>query len=318
MGTLFLCEADVKQLLSMRAAIDAVEEAFRALARGDATNAVRQRARGDALIIHNMCAVAGHLGYSGFKSYTTTPQSARFHVGLYDMASGELVALMEANHLGQVRTGATTGVAVSYMAVPEACEMGLFGSGFQAETQLEAIQVVRPLKRCYVYSRNEERRIDFAQRMSERLNLEVIPADRPVTAAEDLPVVVTATSSKEPVFDGADLAENATVCAVGSNWLNRAEIDATTVRLADSIVCDSVAACRQEAGDFTDALERGVFDWNRAVELADVVAGRSLGHTTRQSVRLFKSVGLAIEDVAVAALVYQRAREQGLGQVLPI
>jgi ornithine cyclodeaminase/alanine dehydrogenase len=317
MSTLFLTEQDVQELLTMRAAIDAVEEAFRRLGAGDAVNVPRTRAVGPGLVLHTMSAAAPYLGLSGWKAYSTTRQEAVFHAGLYDNTSGALVALIEAGRLGQLRTGATTGVAAEWMAPRDATEMGLFGAGCQAETQLEAVLCVRPIKQAFVYSRSDARRNAFAERMSARLGIEVTPVDRPQEAAEDLPLVVTATTSREPVFDGNWLSEGSLVCAIGSNWLNRAEIDSTVVRRADHIVCDSIAACRNEAGDFVDALEKGIFDWSRAVELADVVSGRAVGGRPG-SLSLFKSVGLAIEDVAVAAKLLELARANHAGKELPI
>ena len=170
---------------------------------------------------------------------------------------------------------------------------------------------------AYVYSRSAENRQIFADEMSARLRIEVRPVDRPQEAAEELPIVVTATSSATPVFDGQCLAEGALVCAIGSNWATRAEVDAHVVRRADNIVCDSVKACRLEAGDFAEPLESGIFDWNRAVNLADVVAGTAVGRSTKDSIVLFKSVGLAIEDVALAAKLLELARANGKGQPLP-
>ena len=317
MGTLFLTEADVKGLLDIRTAIDAVEEAFRRLAADEATNVPRMRALSPGMVLHTMSGAANYLGLSGWKAYSTTQRGVQFHVGLYDQQSGALVALIEANRLGQLRTGATTGVAIEWMALLDAAELGLFGTGYQAESQLEAVAAVRPIKRAFVYSRKEARRQAFAQRMSARLNIEIHPVDRPQEAAEDLPLVVTATSSAEPVFDGHWLAEGATVCAVGSNWLNRAEIDSTVIRRVDNIVCDSVAACKHEAGDFVDALEKGIFDWPRAVELADVVSGRAVARSRPESCTLFKSVGMAIEDVALGGKLLELARASGAGIELP-
>ena len=318
MGTLLLREAEVERLLDMRSAIDAVEESFRRLAAGEAANVPRTRAIAPGLVLHTMSAAANYLGLSGWKAYSTTRHEARFHVGVYDQQSGALVALIEAGYLGQLRTGATTGVAAQWMARPDVGEVGLFGSGRQAETQLAAVAAVRPIHRAYVYSRNEDRRNAFAERMSERLKINVTPVDRPQEAAEDLPLVITATTSRMPVFDGNDLAEGALVCAIGSNWLNRAEIDTNVVRRADNIVCDSIEACRHEAGDFADALEKGVFDWSRAVELADVVSGRAVGRSRPESISLFKSVGLALEDVALAGKLLELARAAGVGTELPL
>ncbi|REK05976.1 MAG: ornithine cyclodeaminase family protein [Planctomycetota bacterium] len=316
MPALYLTEEEVGRLLDIDVAIGACEEAFRQLAAGEAEHIPRSRAKAKGIMLHSMSAAANYLGLVGWKSYTTTRQGANFLVGLYEL-DGKLAALIEADKLGQLRTGAATGVAVELMADPTAQEMGLFGAGWQAESQLAAVARTRPIKVAYVYSRDETKRTEFADRMSSKLGIDVRPADRPQDAAEELPIVVTATTSRQPVFDGSGLAEGALVCAVGSNALNRAEIDTHVVRRADNIVCDSIKACQQEAGDFVDALEKGVFDWSRAVELSDVVAGRATGRNTRDSIVLFKSVGLAIEDVALGAVALKRAREQGVGRELP-
>lgn len=315
--SLYLTEADVDSLIDIRVAIDVVEEAFRRMASGEATNVPRQRAKAPGIVLHSMSAAASYLGLVGWKCYTTTKQGARFLLGLYE-PSGELVALVEADLLGQLRTGAVTALAAERMASRQANVMGMLGAGHQAETQLKALAAVLPLKRAMVYSRSEEKRQGFAQRMSRTLSIEVLPVDRPEDAVRDLPVVVTVTTSAVPVFDGRDLAEGTFVAAVGCNWLTRAEIDAEVVRRAENVVCDSIEACRHEAGDFGDALRKGFFDWSRAVELADVVAGRAAGRSRPESITLFKSVGLAIEDVALGGKVLELARQAGIGRDLPI
>jgi alanine dehydrogenase len=314
MPAIYLTEDDVSRLVTMADAITAVEIAFRKLVSGEAEYIPRFRARAPGIVLHSMSAAAGYLGLVGWKNYTTTAKGARFLVGLYRAEDGELVALMEANRLGQLRTGAATAVAVGTLADPHATEVGLFGTGFQAETQLEAIIAARPVKQAFVYGRDAERRNAFAERMSKRLGIDVQPVDRPQEAAEDLPIVVTATTSPEPVFDGHDLAEGTLVCAVGNNWLNRAEIDTNVIRRADNVVCDSIKACQNEAGDFVESLEKGIFDWSKAVELCDVIAGKATGRNNTDSVVLFKSVGLAIEDVALGAVVLERALAQGIGR----
>lgn len=317
-NVLFLSETDVDRLIDLPTVIEVVEEAFRRLAAGEAVNVPRERVVVPGLVLHTMSAAATYAGYAGYKAYSTTRTAARFHVGLYELATGRLAALIEANRLGQLRTAATTAVAVRCLAPPDVTEMGLFGCGYQAEMQLAAVRAVRPLQRAFVYSRNPQKRAEFAERMAVRLGIDVEAVDRPQAAAEDLPLVVTATTSAEPVFDGHDLAQRALVCAVGSNWRNRAEVDSTVVRRADRIVCDDVAACRHEAGDFADALEKGMFDWGRAVNLADVLAGKAPGRSHATDLTLFKSVGLALEDVAVAARLVETARRMSIGTSLPI
>ncbi|HEY2882132.1 MAG TPA: ornithine cyclodeaminase family protein, partial [Pirellulales bacterium] len=289
MSALYLTEADVEQLLDMRTAIRTMEEMFRQLASGKAMNVPRVRAKAPGIVLHSMCAAAEYLGLVGWKIYSTTNTGACFLGGLYDATNGKLIALIEADRLGQFRTAAVTAVAVESMAAMDASEMGLFGVGKQAKTQLEAVCVARPIKHCFVYSRNQERRDQFAAEMSEQLGIEINSVDRPREAAAELPIVVTATTSSVPVFDGNDLSEGTLVCAVGSNWLRKAEIDTHTLRRADNVVCDSVEACRHEAGDFVEAIEKGEFDWSRAVDLAKVVAGRAVGRNNKQSVAVFKS-----------------------------
>ena len=225
MPPMYLSESDVKRLLDMRVAIEVVEEAFRQWADHKVCNVPRTRAKGNGIVVHTMSAAADYLGLAGWKCYATTRAGAEFHVGLYDSRTGALTALIAAEWLGRLRTGATTAVAVEWMADVAAHEVGVFGTGRQARTQLEAICVARPIKQAFVYSRDETRRKTFAVEMSESLGIDVVPVDRPHEAAEELPIVVTATSSSMPLFDGKCLAEGTMVAAVGSNWLNKAEID---------------------------------------------------------------------------------------------
>ena len=314
---LYFTESDVARLLDVRLAIETIEEAFRRLAAGEAMNVPRQRAKAPGIVLNSMSAAAQYLGRVGWKCYTTTKHGARFLMGLYDADSGELRALIEADRLGQLRTGAVTAVAAKSMALDDADQTGIFGAGHQAETQLAALAAVRKIQRAVVYSRNEANRVAFARRMTAELALDVVPVERPQQAA-DLPIVITATTSATPVFDGHWLPEGTFVAAVGSNWPQRAEIDTTVVRRAENVVCDSIEACRHEAGDLIMASAQGAFNWSQAAELADVVAGTSIGRRRRESITLFKSVGLAIEDVALGGMLLELARRSGVGRELPM
>lgn len=315
---LYLTEADVAALVDMPTTIDVVEASFRRLAGGEVANVPRQRAVGRGVILHTMSAADDGIGYVGWKAYTTTKHGVRFLFGLYESATGRLAALIEADRLGQLRTGATTGVAVKHLTPDDADRVGLFGTGTQGRTQLAAIAAVRKLRQAVVYGRDETRRRAFAAAMSAELNLEVVPASSPAEAVRELPIVVTATTSRTPVFAGDEVAPGTLVSAVGSNWLNKAEIDVGLIGRAARIVCDDVAACRHEAGDLHAAAEAGAFDWSKAVPLADIVAGRVAGRTSPGEVAIFKSVGLAAEDVALAAEIVRRARDAGIGSMLPI
>jgi alanine dehydrogenase len=317
MAAIYLTEDDVRELLDVETAIEAVEGAFRSLAEEKAVNVPRSRARAPGIALHVMSAAAEYLGYVGWKVYTTTRAKAVFHVGLSAVASGELVALIEADYLGQLRTGAASGVATQYMARPDAKTVGLFGTGKQARTQLKAITSVRRIERVEVYSRDPERRLRFAREMSEFCGTQVVPVHSPAEAAGEKDIVICATTSEVPLFEGRVLEPGTHLNVVGSNYLVKAEIDVETVRRADTIVCDSVEACRREAGDFVAALEAGITDWPLMHELADVVVGRQTGRAVPEQITLFKSVGLAIEDVAVAAKLLERARDEKAGQPLP-
>jgi len=264
-----------------------------------------------------MSAAAKSLGYMGAKVYSTSRKTgARFLLPLFDGKTGALVCLMQADYLGQMRTGAASGVATKYMALPDATEVGIYGSGKQARTQVQAVCRVRRVRQVQVYSRNEENRRTFAAEMSELCQTEVVPVPRPEMAAEKKDIIITATSSREPVLNGHWLAEGAHINAVGSNFLGKAELDTEAVRRCAVVVVDSKDQARIEAGDFQQPLEDGSLRWADVRELGQVIVGRYPARRHPQDVTLFKSLGIAIEDVAVAARVYSRAQAEGVGKIL--
>jgi ornithine cyclodeaminase/alanine dehydrogenase len=267
-------------------------------------------------MLHVMSAAAKGLGVLGYKAYATSRKGAHFHMGLFDGRSGALVALIQADYLGQMRTGAASGVATQYMARPDATEVGLFGSGKQARTQLLAVCKVRKIRRVQVYSLNEDRRRQFAAEMHEACQCEVEPVPRPEMAAEDKDIIITATTSREPVLNGHWIAEGTHLNVIGSNFLGKAEVDAVAVRRCNAIVVDSKDQARVEAGDFVQALEEGSIHWADVHELGQVIVGRYTGRAHAEDVTMFKSLGIAIEDVAVAGRVYARAQAAGVGRLI--
>jgi len=318
MPALYLTEDDVREILDMELALATLEEAFQALAENRIANVPRQRAHGVGIMLHTMSAAADYLGVVGWKNYTTTASGHRqFLVGVHSQADGQLLGLLQADFLGQMRTGAASGVATEAMARPEAEVVGVFGSGLQARTQLKAVCTVRNIKQVEIYSRNEERRTRFAEEMSEWCNTKVVAVHTPDEAAREKDIVICATSARTPLFDGRVLDEGTHLNVAGSNFLEKSEIDVATLQRADIIVCDNKAQCRLEAGDFVPALEQGAIDWANIKELKDVVVGQTPGRSGNDQITLFKSVGLALEDVAVAAKVLEVARQQGLGVPLP-
>jgi ornithine cyclodeaminase/alanine dehydrogenase-like protein (mu-crystallin family) len=316
---LFLSEKEVAELLPMGECIEALDQAFAHAGAGQTEIKPRSRIRMPGGFFHFLAAAdAGHKVF-GFKAYPSFggPGGSKMMVMLYDYQSGQLLACLEAGRLGQIRTGAASGLATRYMAREHAATVGLIGSGSQARTQLEAVAAVRDIRQVRVYSRRAERREEFARQTSERLNLEVIPADSAQACVADADIVVTITSAREPVLEGDWLAPGVHVNAAGGNHWMRREIDEAAVTRADVIVVDDLEQAKAECGDLIWPEARGSFRWDMAHELQEVVAGRVQGRLSEQAVTLFESMGVALEDIAAAQLVYHKASEQGIGQELP-
>ncbi len=316
MSILLLNEDDVRQLLTMDDALDAVETALRKQALDEAQNIPRTRCQTDHAMMHVLSASAKGLGVLGYKAYCTSKQGANFHVGLFDGKTGQLQAILQADWLGQMRTGAASGVATRHLARADAATVGLFGAGKQARTQLLAVCQVRKIRSIHVYARDEQRRVQFCREMSELCRCEVVPAAQPELAARDKDIVITATSSREPVLFGDWIAAGTHLNVVGSNYLSKAEIDAATVKRANRVVVDSKDQARLEAGDFTAALENGSLRWADVHELGNVLIGRAAGRESDADVTLFKSLGIGLEDIAVAARVIAKAKAAGVGKVV--
>ena len=316
---LFLNEAEVAGLLPMGECIDALERAFANAGAGQTDNKARSRIRMPGGFFHFMAAADGGAGVFGYKAYPSFggPSGAKMMVMLYDYQSGELLACMEGSRLGQIRTGAASGLATRYMARPDAATVAIIGSGFQARTQLEAVCAVRPIKEARVFSRRPERREDFAQRSGERLGVAVHPAASAEECVAGADIVVTITSSREPVLQGEWLADGAHVNAAGGNHWQRREVDEATVLRSNPVVVDDLEQAKIECGDLLWPEARGSFRWSEAHELRAVVSGQVAGRPTAEGVTLFESMGVALEDIAAAELVYRKARASGVGVELP-
>lgn len=308
---LLIHEADVARWLPMPDCVTAVEAAFQRLDNGQAQNIPRARTRLPAGQMHVMAAADGGLGYLGLKAYTAFKGKTRFVVLLFSAESGELLALIEADTLGQRRTGAASGVATKYMARADAATVGIYGTGWQARSQLSAVAVARPLRQVRAYGRDAGRRAAFADEMSHELGVEVRPVERPEQAAEGADIIVTITSAREPVLKGEWLTPGVHVNAAGSNALIRRELDDAAVLRCDRLVADALDQARLEAGDLLPLTERGALHWGQVRSLGEVVTGRFPGRSGEQEITLFKSLGLALEDIAAAAVVYERARAEG-------
>lgn len=317
--TLFLTEREVAQLLPMNECIDVLDEAFAHAGAGQVEIKPRSRIRMPNGFFHFMAAADAQHRVFGYKAYPSFsgPGGSKFVVMLYDFDSGQLLACLEAGRLGQIRTGAASGLATRYMARDSAATVGVIGSGFQARSQLEAVCVARNIKQAQVYSRRQERREEFAQQMSQRLELEVTAAASAQECVAGADVVITITSARDPVLEGAWLAPGAHVNAAGGNHWQRREVDEEVVTRSEVIVVDDLDQAKIECGDLMWPEARGTLRWDMAHELQDVIAGRVKGRNSEQGITLFESMGVALEDIAAAQLVYRKAREQGIGQELP-
>jgi len=316
MVPLYLTETDVEQLVTMDLALEAVTTAFRKLALEEAENIPRQRCQTDHVMLHVLPAAAKTLGIIGFKAYTSSKEGTRFHVTLYDGKTGQLQAWLEADILGQFRTGAATGVATRKLARTDARTVGCLGTGKQARTQILAVCKVRPVEQVRVYSRQPERRHAFAERLSRETGVEVLPVDQPEDAVRNMDIVITATTARDPVLLGTWLSPGQHINLIGSNMIAKAEADVEVFRRATLVVVDSKDQARQEAGDFVAPLNSGVLEWSDIIELAPLIVGRYPGRQSREDITIFKSLGLGIEDIVLAARIVELARAQGLGRPL--
>src|SRR5881296_4022516 len=318
MPALHRTETDVKGLLQMDDALRAVEEGFRALGRGEATNRPRQRVGTIETAVNVMLASWPGRGYAGFKYYTTSRTGIRFWVHLFNIATGELVAVIQADRLGQRRTGAASGVATKYLARPDASTVGIVGTGWQAESQLEAVCAVRSIRQIRCYGRDKARRERFAKKMSSLLQVTVQPIGSAEEAIRNADVAIAATNAPQPVIHGDWLGAGCHINAMGANRLETRELDDAAVRRCAFVATDSIEQAREEGGDLVEPMKRGLISWDRIHELSEVVAGKVTGRTNADDITLFKSHGIAMEDVAVAALVYERARDRGIGRPISL
>jgi ornithine cyclodeaminase/alanine dehydrogenase-like protein (mu-crystallin family) len=304
---LYLTEADVTDLLAPADAIGAVEACFRRMAAGDVEIAPRRRLRLPEGALADMAAADRELGLAGGKLYAATPNGAAFVVCLFDSESSGLVAVIEADRLGQLRTGAASAVAARHLAKSGARTLGVIGCGHQAETQVACIRAAVPsIERVVAFCRTPEKLASFCTRTGAE------PGESHRDAAVN-DVVVTITSSRDPVLRGEWLELGALVLAAGANVVTRRELDNTVLERARFVCCDWIEQARLESGDLVEPIQAGVLDWLEVHELHEVVAGETVGRQSDDDIVVFKSNGLAAWDVALGAEAVRVARERGVG-----
>ena len=307
---LYLTERDVEAVLSPADAVAAVEGCFRRMAGGTVHIAPRRRLELEEGRLADMAASDLELGYAGVKAYAGFRDGAAFVVALFAVDRPELVAVIEADWLGRLRTGAASAVAARHLAREGATTLGVIGCGGQAETQVTCMRAALPsLEHVVAYCRTERNLNEFCKRVGAE------PAESQRDAAAH-DVVVTITTSRDPVVRGEWLRPGALVCAAGANNGTSRELDNVVLERASFVCCDWLPQAREESADLIEPVETGVLDWLEVHELQEVVGGDLPGRQSPDDIVVFKSNGIAAWDVAIAAAAVERARERRVGTEL--
>lgn len=320
-----LTGADIRRAVTMREMIEAMRDAFIALSAGRVRMPIRSaidfpEAEGTALF---MPAAQEGGGYFSVKTVNLFPGNRAMAlpfiqglVCLFDAATGTPVALLEATTLTAMRTGAACGLATELLARPEAAVVTIIGAGTQGRTQLEAVCAVRTIKRAYIYDLNEKLAARFASEMSALLGVEVVAASSVGQAVRAADILCTATVSSVPVFDDSDTRPGLHLNAIGSYKPHVQEVPADTV-FRSRVFVDHVESALEEAGDLLVPIRSGLITrWHIVAEIGKVAANHVSGRLSTSEVTFFKSVGVAVQDLAAAGLAFERAREAGLGSVV--
>ena len=310
--TKFLTEENVNNLLNMDDALDSLEEIFAASSEGKIINLPRKRIDIEGSNFNFMAASWEEKGIIGYKSYVAGSKGLSFHVLIYSLEDNQLLTMIEANRLGQLRTGAASGVATKYLSGKDSIDLGVYGSGFQAETQIEAISRVKNIKSCVVYSRSSEKREKFCEKMTDKLGFSLQPTDDPQECAVDKDVIVTVTTSAEPVLMGDWVSSGTHINAAGSNHALKKEIDLKVVEKSDLIVVDDLNQAKTECGDLIQSGDD--FDWSNVLLLEDIVSGKKKG--SNEGISLFESQGVALEDIAIGFRLFQKSNKENVGTEL--
>ena len=309
---LFLTHEDVSASVTMLDAMDAMEGAFREQAEGKVIQPHRLNLKAGKGWLRVGPAVLEGSGYMGFKAMNLAPgHGVRYQVHLYRIADGELLAMMDALHLTTLRTGATSAVATRRLAGTKPTTIGVIGSGIEARAQLEAMHALGLARSARVYSPTQANREKFAADYSRSLGIEVVPVDQAKEAVRGCGLVVAAVKSTETALLGEWLEPGTHVNSVGTARPEQREIDAATFQRSAVIVVDTREGVFGEAGDAIAA--KDVVSPEQVYELAELVTGRAPARSDEKQITLFKSVGSAHQDVAIAARIFERAREKNLG-----
>jgi len=310
---LFLKDEDVAQCVDMDAMLEAIESMQRQYGDGQAHNMTRRKIIAESGMLSVMGGGLFYQGLLGVKTYTVVKGAYSFQVSLYDANTGKLLLYTQANRLGQLRTGATTGVAIKHLANPGAATVGIVGTGGQAPTQLEAVSKVRGIKNIKAFSRDPERREEFAKKMTDTMGVEVSAAASNEDAVRDCDIVLCIAATMEPVVEGVWLKDGSTLIGAGPTTWRAREVDEATLTRAGKLIVDSTEQAAIEAGDLCSAVDKGIIQWSKVHELRHVVSGAVSGRDSQDQVVYAKIMGTGVADVAAAKLAYDSAKAKGLG-----
>lgn len=315
---LFLTENDVKQVLTATMALEAVESAHRDLALGLASDTPRARSRLPQTALHILQGALPAQGVLGYKAYTSNRSGNRFLVYLFDAATGAMQAVIEADYLGMMRTGAASGMATRWLAREDAEVVGVFGAGWQAEGHIRALCAARPVRLVKVFSRKRDRLEAFCAKMRELTGVEVIAVSSSEEVVKGSDILGTVTTASLPLFEAEWVAHGTHINAAGSNALIRQEISEALLRRCSLISVDSVPTALAEAGDLLPLMEKGRLQARQLVEIGEIIVGHRPGRSSGDEITIFESQGLAIQDLALGLRVLDAARRRGLGSELPL
>ena len=318
MGAIYIDEATASKILTMDDALNLVEESFTTYAQGKSFNMTRQRMRIRKGALHMLPGAVPYKNVIGFKAYTSFRAGLIFKVHLYDAENGSPLAIIDANEIGRLRTGAATGIATKYMAKKESNTAFIFGGGFQAEAQLEAVCKTSNIKKAFVTTRKIENAQAFADKMSKSLGIEIIPTQNIENDLPQADIIITITTAVKPLFEHTMLNPNGVhINGAGSNALIRAEIPEKTIEAAEVLAVDSKDVAAIECGDILPSLEKGRLHWNEIVELGEITSGFRSGRVTDNGITIFQSQGMGLQDIMCAEFIYRKALAEKLGKDLP-
>ncbi len=307
---LFLRKTSIDTILSMEEIIEAVEDSLTEMALGRGFDLPRRR-------IHHPNRMIFGLLPGSFKeamgAYLQTDLDRRIHhetVILYSIETGEPLILFQDCSINQLRTGAAGGLGAKYLARKDASRVAVLGSAAHAETQLRAVCAVRAITSAKVFSPTPEHRLSFADKMSRELKIKVHPVKGPEEALEESDIVIVATNSQRPVFNGSTLQEgmHVTSMANGDKARTRQEIDDTTIQRCDLLFITSKETVCVNESDIFRAVRNDVISWDRVREISDLLLGKVLGRTNEKQITLYKLQGIGIMDVAVGLRAYERLK----------